>query len=147
MSDFSHCVKLGPLLVGQRHYPEVIRLNFTRNPCMGYMPKGSLGIAYVSLRQPQKGIPELEESLEEVEKEIADSEAQLSNPKLTKTKRKSYTRSLVELKSESAQQLHTLARAYLATGRKADAQRTSHRLLALDKGLAAKLDAEIAAGP
>ena len=147
MDDFAHCHKLGPLLVGQRQYPEVIRLNFTRNPCQGYMPKGSLGIAYVMLRQPQKGIPELEEALEGIEKELADDEARLSNPKLTKTERESYTESLVELKSDSVQELHALGRAYLATGRKADAQRTSRRLQALDKGLAAKLDAEIAAGP
>jgi len=147
MDDFAHCGELGPLLVNQKQYPEVIRLNFTRNPCQGHMRKGSLGIAYVALRQPQKGIPELEESLEGIEGEIADSGARLSNPKLTKTERESYTESLAELKSDSVQELHALGRAYLATGRKADAQRTSRRLQALDKGLAAKLDAEIAAGP
>jgi tetratricopeptide (TPR) repeat protein len=147
MDDFARCHKLGPLLVGQRHYPEVIRLNFTRNPCMGHMPKGSLGIAYVMLRQPQEGIPELEEALEGIEKELADDEARLSDPKLTKTKRRRYAESLAELKSESAQELLALGRAYLATGRKADAQRTSRRLSALDKNLAAQLDAEISAGP
>lgn len=147
MRDFFHCGKLSWLLVGQKQYPEVVRMNFARGPCNGIIVEGTLGIAYVALNQPQKAIPDLEEALDGFEKPIEESQRKLSDPKLTKDDRKFHIERLAELKSESSQKLYALGRAYLLTGRKADAQRTAKTLQRYDAQLASKLTAEIASAP
>lgn len=147
MSDFFHCGELSWLLVGQKQYPEVVRTHFTRSPCKDMIPDGPLGIAYVALNQPQKAIPLLEKALEGSEKSIGEAEDKASNPKLTKDEREKETQWLADLKSESSQELHALGRAYLLTGRKADAQRMAATLQRYDAALASKLNAEIASAP
>lgn len=147
MSDFFHCGRLAWLLVGQKQYPEVVRINFARGPCNGIVAQEPLGIAYVALNQPQKAVPQLEKGLEGFEKSIAEYERELSDAKLAKDQRELKTELLSDLKSESSQSLHALGRAYLATGRKADAQRTARTLQRYDANLAAQLTAEIGEKP
>ncbi|MGE0582629.1 MAG: tetratricopeptide repeat protein [Steroidobacteraceae bacterium] len=152
MDDSITCEDLGRALVRQKKYPDVVRLYLARGPCHGLVAHGlvnqaPLGAAYAGLGQPGKAIENLEPSTAEAADRIAGYESQATSDKLDSGKRDTYRRMAANARAEYAQDLAALGQAYVLAGRKADAQRTSGTLRRLDKNLAGKLDAQIAASP
>lgn len=148
--DSIDCAGLGRLLAAQKKYPDVVRLNLARGDCNGFgesLGKGPLGVAYQGLGQPEKAIPLLERELEGFEESVARYESALADGKLAKGDRAIKTELLAENKAEAVLELDALGRAYLALGRKADAQRIARTLQKYDAKLAASLTAQIASKP
>lgn len=148
MRDMSDCGELGRLLVAQKKYPDVVRLYLARGDCNGYgdsLGAGSLGIAYLRLGQAAKAIPLLEDKLEDVELSIKQYEAELADTKLAQADRRIKVKVLAEYRAEAVLELDALARAYLASGRTADAQRIARILQKYDATLATRLASAIAA--
>lgn len=146
LRDPLDCDQLGRLLVVQKKYPDVVRLYLARGDCNG-LGGAWLGIAYQKLGQAANAIPLLEGELKSVEKTIAQYQSELADGKLPKDERAIATQLLAENRAKAALQLDALARAYLAAGRKTDAQRTALNLRKYDARLGAALAADIAAAP
>jgi tetratricopeptide (TPR) repeat protein len=147
MRDMFECGKLGRALIAQKRYPDVVRLYLARGDCNGLgdsLGAGWLGIAYQRLGQPGKAIPLLEDATKGFEGSIAEKEAELASGKLTKDEREFAIEYLAEIRADGVQELDALGRAYLASGRKADAQRIARTLQKHDPKLGAQLAAEIA---
>ena len=147
MDDRINCENLGRALVHQKKYPDVVRLYLARGTCHVYVARGPLGAAYAGLRQPGKAIENLEPLTAETADRIASYESQAASDKLDPKERDTSRRMAANAQVEYAQDLAALGQAYVLAGRRADAQRTSGTLRRLDQSLAAKLDAQIAAGP
>lgn len=147
MSDVYQCTLLGRLLASQKKYPDVVRLYLARGACNGLTADGPLGAAYLGLGQAAKAVPLLEKALEGFEDSVAAEERALAGGKLTKDERDVKATMLAETKAEGTQDLYALGRAYLLTGRAADARRIARTLQRYDAKLASKLTAEVGAAP